>query len=370
VASVRDQWRSVDGQPHRLKVRYQSHVEGAISGGAIDFPGSAGFQNFSTYSLNQEVTVPHGPATAFVKYDATTPDAGNGTAAQGAFTYSKTPDGPVKILTSSTTYLGWELPYDQTIPAGGDQTFRFSYAMDFSLANVRAFAADYATGAHPTLAISAPTDGSSSASPTVTVNGTAADTAGAPSLLVNGQATSVGAGGTWSRQVTLATGANTITAVATDADGNSTTRSVNVSYTPPSSGSANQPSGGTQAAGGTGQAARVSLVGKAVPTKGGMTFKIQCLNLSCAGTTKLQSIELVRAKGGAVTGIRSARTKRKMVTVGSGTFSLAAGSTKTITVKLNATGRKLLKRFKRLPTKLTVALATAKPVTASGVIRR
>ncbi|MEA2457455.1 MAG: Glucodextranase, domain [Thermoleophilaceae bacterium] len=369
VASVRDQWRSVDGQQHTLKVRYQNQVEGTAAGGAIDFPGSAGFQNITSYSLNQQITAPQGPGSTYVKYDATTPDAGNGSSAQGSFTYSKTPDGPFKIVSEgvngSTTYLGWELPYERTIPAGGDQTFRFSYAMDFSLTSVRALAGDAENGTRPTVAITAPTDGTSSASPTVTVNGTAADTAGTPALLVAGQATNVGADGTWSRQVTLSPGANTISAVATDADGNTTSRNVNVIYTPPSSTSPDAPSqpvapshtAGTAQAGSQVLPAKLSLVGGAHPTKRGVTFKIKCLNQACAGTATLQSV------------VRVARTKRKTETVGSGKFSLAAGNTKTVTVKLNATGRKLLKRFKRLPAKLTVALASAKPLTASAVIK-
>jgi hypothetical protein len=291
-------------------------------------------------------------------------------------TYSKTPDGPAKVVYQHAdgggSVFSWDMPYDRTIPAGGDQSFRFSYSMGFSLAAVHALATDAENGTRPTLAITAPTDGSSSAVPTVTVGGTAADTAGTPSLLVAGQATNVAPDGTWSRQVTLSPGANTVTAVATDADGNSTSRSVNVTYLAPAANSA--PVGGSQAPGSppavTIQAAQVSLVGGAHATKRGVRFQIRCDNQACQGTTKLQSVEVLRTAGGAPTGVRSARASRKTVTVGSGKFSLAAGGTKTVTVALNATGRKLLKRFSRLPTKLTVALKAAPAVTASAVLKR
>jgi hypothetical protein len=376
VASVNDRWRSMDGQAHSLKVRYQNAIEGAGGGAAVDFPGSAGFQNTTGYSIDQQVPLPHGPATVYLKRDASTPDAGDGNSPHGALTYSKTPDGPAKIVyqhtDSGTSFFGWDMPYDRTIPAGGDQSFRFSYSMGFSLSAVHALATDAEDGTRPTLAIAAPAAGSSSAVPTVTVDGTAADTAGTPSLLVGGQATNVAPDGTWSRQVTLSPGANTITAVATDADGNSTSRSVDVTYSPPAAGSA--PVAGAQAPGAppalTIDPARVSLVGGVHAMTRSVRFQIRCLNQACQGTTKLQSVEVLRAASGAPTGVRSAQARRKTVTVGSGKFSLAAGGTKTVTVKLNATGRKLLKRFRRLPTKLTVALKAAPAVTASAVLKR
>ena len=49
--------------------------------------------------------------------------------------------------------------------------------------------------------------------------------------------------------------------------------------------------------------------------------------------------------------------RKKTVIVGRTSFSLQAGAAKTVTVKLNANGRKLLKRFKRLPVKLSVKYA-------------
>jgi hypothetical protein len=55
---------------------------------------------------------------------------------------------------------------------------------------------------------------------------------------------------------------------------------------------------------------------------------------------------------------------------GSAVLSLAPGDTTTSVIKLNATGRRLLKRFHGLPVKLTIAVAGARPLTATLTIRR
>jgi hypothetical protein len=85
----------------------------------------------------------------------------------------------------------------------------------------------------PTVAISAPANGSSTDNPAVTVTGTASDPGGAvTSLKVNGDVVPVASDGTWSKALTLASGENTITAVAADAAGNSSTATAKVTYTP------------------------------------------------------------------------------------------------------------------------------------------
>jgi hypothetical protein len=55
------------------------------------------------------------------------------------------------------------------------------------------------------------------------------------------------------------------------------------------------------------------------------------------------------------------RRTRTLVIVAAGRYSVPAGATRTITLKLNRTGRSLLKRFHRLPATLTVS--GAKPPT-------
>ncbi len=84
----------------------------------------------------------------------------------------------------------------------------------------------------PVVTITLPTDGSIVNTPTVTVTGTASDNVGVISLTVNGAPATIVAGA-YSTTVTLVSGLNTITAVATDGAGNSGTATVTVTFNPP-----------------------------------------------------------------------------------------------------------------------------------------
>jgi hypothetical protein len=53
-----------------------------------------------------------------------------------------------------------------------------------------------------------------------------------------------------------------------------------------------------------------------------------------------------------------AKKKTRKLTVGSGRYTLAGGKSLKVTVKLNASGRKLLRRFRRLPVSVTVTQGT------------
>jgi len=79
----------------------------------------------------------------------------------------------------------------------------------------------------PTLAITSPTNGASESTSTVLVTGTAEV---GSKVVVNGYSVSLGSGGTFSIQLPLASGTNTITATATDPAGNVATTSVTVTY--------------------------------------------------------------------------------------------------------------------------------------------
>ena len=120
------------------------------------------------------------------------------------------------------------MPYQATIPAGGSYTLRMTFIQAYALAEVQALAGAAISGYAPTLTIASPASGTTVSSPSVTVSGTATDTGALASLTVNGNAVSVGAGGTWSTNVTLSPGTHTITAVATDQAGLSTSKSVSV----------------------------------------------------------------------------------------------------------------------------------------------
>ena len=91
---------------------------------------------------------------------------------------------------------------------------------------------------NPTISITSPNDGDTITEDSVTVSGTASDSgSGLAKVEVkvgnSGSYSAASGTSTWSAQVTLADGENTITAQATDNAGNSATDSVTVTYTPP-----------------------------------------------------------------------------------------------------------------------------------------
>jgi len=112
------------------------------------------------------------------------------------------------------------------------------------------------------------------------------------------------------------------------------------------------------------------LGGVAQATANAVVVGLSCLIGGCRFTETLTVVERLDP-GHAVVGVgarRRARTRK--VVVGSQTLTLLPGDTTTSIVKLNAAGRRLLERFHRLPVKLTVAVAGARPLTATLTIRR
>lgn len=76
----------------------------------------------------------------------------------------------------------------------------------------------------PVLNVSQPTEGAVVSTASIVVSGTTNDSTSSPvTLTVNGSAVTVGSGGAWSTNVSLSSGSNTITIVATDSAGKSTT---------------------------------------------------------------------------------------------------------------------------------------------------
>lgn len=76
----------------------------------------------------------------------------------------------------------------------------------------------------PSLNVSTPTDGIITNNASCVVSGTTNDTTSSPvTLTVNGSAVTVASNGTWTKTITLSEGANTITVIAKDAAGRTTT---------------------------------------------------------------------------------------------------------------------------------------------------
>ena len=347
VAWMTDTWRSTDGAAHSLNALYdQETVNAEKAGGAYEFPGTS---SFSTIAKGQTVTLPSGAGRIYYKQDAETPNVGDNLHPQGAIAYDSPPNnGPISVYRSTEAgqyYNGFEMPYERTIPVGGSSTIRMAFVQAYKLSEVESLAEAVTASYSPTLSIASPANGATATSPSVTVSGTAADTGALTSLTVNGRPVSVGSGGAWSTSVALSTGANTITAVATDQAGLTTSKAVSVTYSPPPP-----------------PVAHASQVGSAKGANGKVSFTIACkgtAGTSCEVESTLTTVEKTRnGKPVAVAARHHPGTRTSKVTVGSSKLTIPAGQKVTIAIALNATGSSLLARFGRLPVHLSVVLVS------------
>ncbi len=80
----------------------------------------------------------------------------------------------------------------------------------------------------PQLTLSTLSDGAFTNNPTLNIAGTATDNVGVQTLTINGAAITVNADGSFSQAISLATGTNTITAIAVDRAGNTATDTRNI----------------------------------------------------------------------------------------------------------------------------------------------
>jgi hypothetical protein len=338
LASLTETWRSTDGAAHNVNARYYTEMWSATHGAWL-FPGEGAFAATHT---GESKTVPAGAGMLLYKAKASTPEAGDNENPQGAIAYDAAPNEPVAV-TTGTAGAGvnvMEVPYQRTVPAGGSSTLRMAFAQAFSMPEAQALAAAALASYHPSVAIASPANGATimNASQSVTVSGTASDTVALSSLSVNGAAVAVGAGGAWSTSVALKPGVNTITATATDQAGLSASSAIAVTYKLPP--------------------ATASVVGHASGAKGQVVFTIACHGLagtSCKVHATLTTVEKIRR--GRLVGIAAkVKTRSKTITIASVTVTIPAGKTAKITLKPNATGRRLLKRFGKLPARLTAVL--------------
>jgi Glucodextranase, domain B len=348
VAWLTDNWRSTDGRSHTMSALYdQGLVDASKEGGAYRFPGSS---TFSATTPKQAVALPMGAGEIYYKEDVATPAGGDGVYPQGAIVYDRSPSEPLAVYRGSgeSGYNEFEMPYQGTIPAVGTYTLRMAFIQAYSLSEVEMLANEAFASYHPTLTINSPVSGTTVSTPSMTVSGTASDTEGTPTLTVDGHAVNVGAGGTWSTSVTLSSGANTITAVATNQLGLSTEKLVSVTYTPP-----------------TPPVAHASQVGNVSGAKGQVTFTIACTGAagtSCEVESALSTVEKTRnGRPVAVSARRHhpSRTRSSRVAVGSSKLTIPSGQQVTIAIQLNAAGKSLLARFGRLPVHLSVVLGSA-----------
>jgi hypothetical protein len=352
VALMTDTWRSTDGRAHELLASYgQGFNAAAKAGGAFLFPGAT---TFTTPTGTEQVTLPAGVGAIYYKEDSATPDAGDGDHLQGAIVYDAPPTGSAEINSSSDSN-SVSMPYRISLPPGGSRTVRMAFVQTYALAEASTLVGEVLAGYPPSLAIAAPANGTTVATASVALSGTASDTGHLDSVAVDGQSASLDASGQWSANVPLSPGANTITAVATDDAGLTTSRSVTVDYSPPGSrppaskGSAVARASRARTTGGKGDAVAITLTCKGAAGS------------SCAVDASLRTVEktiasklvAVSAAAGAK---KHAKQRSRRVTVGTAKTTIEAGQKVTLEIPLNALGKRLLARFHRLPVRVTAVL--------------
>ena len=133
-------------------------------------------------------------------------------------------------ITKTAITNGYQCSYTPSTALGeGSHTIKINASDNDGNAAVEASATFTVDTVPPTLTVSAPTDGLITNQSTVTVSGTTNDATSSPvtiTVRVNGGAAktpTVSSQGAWSTDVTLANGSNTITIVATDSAGKTTT---------------------------------------------------------------------------------------------------------------------------------------------------
>ena len=128
-------------------------------------------------------------------------------------------------ITKTATTGGYTCSYTPTTALGdGAHTITFNANDNDGNAAVQKTVTFTVDTIAPTLTLTSPADGSVVNSATCTVAGTTNDSTSSPvTLTVNGAAVTVGADGSFSKVITLNEGTNTITVVAKDAAGKTTT---------------------------------------------------------------------------------------------------------------------------------------------------
>jgi hypothetical protein len=226
VVTLTDTWSSTDGNSHSLDLLYDDYSGTPANAQGWQFPGQSGF---TQYAAGASAPAPSSaPGSILVHTDVNAPD-GDPSQGFGAITFGQAPTG-LRFATST------ELEEHQllTVPAGGAASLSYVYSIALTLADINALALTAQDRFEPaSVQITSPADGTTVSTSTVALSGIATAGSGVTSLLVGGQAVPVTPGGTWSAQVPLSPGANTITALATDGAGATAQSQVTVVYQPP-----------------------------------------------------------------------------------------------------------------------------------------
>jgi Glucodextranase, domain B/PASTA domain len=226
VITLTDTWSSTDGNAHSLDLLYDDYAGVPGNEQGWQFPGQSGFIQ---YAAGASVPAPSSaPGSILVHTNVSAAD-GDPTQGFGAITFGQAPSG-LRFATHT------ELEEHQllTVPAGGTASLSYVYSIALTQADVTGLAMAAQDRFQPaSVQIASPADGATVSSASATLSGIATAGSGINSLIVGGQAVPVAPDGTWSAQVPLSPGANTITALATDGAGATTQAQVTVVYQPP-----------------------------------------------------------------------------------------------------------------------------------------
>jgi hypothetical protein len=342
LVTIRDTFSSTDNQPHQLDLLYYQFAytpESTLPPG-YNFTWLPG--GFETPGANASIPLPPGPTTILVKSELHQAD-GDQSLDQGAIELSAPPN-EIKYGPKPEEF---ELHYVRTIPAGGSVTISQAFATTFLQAEAETLGQRAMASFRPTVAIASPTAGSTVSSPSVTVSGSVgAGGNGLPATIsVGGQTVPVAASGAWSATVPLVAGANTITATATDAYGLQGSAQTTVTYAPPSPPPAKA----------TASIVKTTYNGKNLA----LTIACKAGGANCEGsvsfTAKLKvKVESHSKRKGHF--FRAFRVKTVKITVASGSFSIPAGQTKTLTLKIGKTATGILASLGKLTSTLTLSL--------------
>jgi hypothetical protein len=110
--------------------------------------------------------------------------------------------------------------------------------------------------------------------------------------------------------------------------------------------------------------ATLVFVGRVKAKSKGVTFSVVCRSVTgaaCLGLGQVTTLEHLVGKQVVAVTAASKRHHKKRVVIGSKKFPVSAGGMVKITVRLNATGRRLLKSFGRVPTTVIVTTLNTSP---------
>ena len=220
---VTDTLSSIDGQPHNVFLQYYNY-DYQYEYPAWHFDGEAA-NSWSVVGDDTQIDSP-------------------GTPGGIAFRDNEYPDDQYDTANGSLVWLTqpsriWfqdngEYPLleqNLSIPAGGSATVQHV----FQVANLSSTALDQMNGVldkqgSPVVTFTSPANGTATNSDHATLTGKATDNKGVASLKINGTSVALASDGTFSFPASLAQGANTFTAVASDAQGNTGTATLSLTY--------------------------------------------------------------------------------------------------------------------------------------------